>query len=255
MHGDWHVDVMGVPLTPNPLEWSYCESAILFGVAMLWYHVIFDPLLTAIGANVGRIPGKGKHYDNLSQLDWAFIHFNWLSTPMFMFHLYRRVWTSCPWALQDMTLFNTLAALPLLFITYDLIYCLFHRALHIRGLYGLVHKHHHKQNVPTRGNVDAVNVHPFEFLCGEYLHLLCIIIVPCHALTVLAFLLVGGVLASLNHTRYDVVVRLPGGIAAYAVRAHDIHHHLNTANYGQYIMLWDSLWGSYREEEFAKKAA
>jgi len=67
-----------------------------------------------------------------------------------------------------------------------------------------------------------VNVHPVEFFSGEMLHLLCIWAVPSHILAVLVFIASGGVLASLNHTRFDV--RLPGGV--YEVRAHDVHHHL-----------------------------
>jgi sterol desaturase/sphingolipid hydroxylase (fatty acid hydroxylase superfamily) len=81
---------------------------------------------------------------------------------------------------------------------------LFHRALHHRSIYHLVHKHHHKQKAPSRGNTDAINVHPFEFVSGEYLHLLCIWLVPCHVASAVTFVVAGGIFASLNHTRYDV---------------------------------------------------
>jgi hypothetical protein len=47
-------------------------------------------------------------------------------------------------------------------------------------------------------------VHPFEYICGEYNHLLAVMLVPCHAAAALAFVVVGGVLASLNHTRFEV---------------------------------------------------
>jgi hypothetical protein len=65
----------------------------------------------------------------------------------------------------------------------------------------------HLQLISTwaaRGNTDAVNVHPFEYICGEYNHLLAVMLVPCHAAAALAFVVVGGVLASLNHTRFEV---------------------------------------------------
>lgn len=61
--------------------------------------------------------------------------------------------------------------LPLLYVVYDLFYTVGHRALHHRSVYKYVHKHHHRQRAPSRGNVDAVNVHPFEFVSGEYNHL------------------------------------------------------------------------------------
>ena len=51
------------------------------------------------------------------------------------------------------------------------------------------------------GNLDAMNVHPFEFLFGEYLHLLTIYLIPGHIVVVLLFVLTGAQLASLNHTR------------------------------------------------------
>lgn len=75
-------------------------------------------------------------------------------------------------------------------------------------------QHHHRQKAPSRGNLDAINVHPFEFAVGEYLHLLPIYLVPCHAYAVVFFVLAGGVLASLNHTRLDI--SLPLGI--YSVK-------------------------------------
>ena len=102
--------------------------------------------------------------------------------------------------------------------------------------------HHHRQISPTRGNYDAINVHPFEFLVGEYNHLFVVWLVPCHAATILSFLIFGGVLASLNHTRLDL--QIPG---FYDVRNHDVHHRWPRSNYGQYTMFWDRVFGWYRD--------
>jgi len=96
---------------------------------------------------------------------------------------------------------------------------------------------------PSRGNLDAINVHPFEFVSGEYLHLAVIYLVPCHVAAAVAFVVAGGIFASLNHTRYDVNFITP---SIYNVKNHDVHHRLPESNYGQYIMLWDRLMGSYR---------
>ena len=74
--------------------------------------------------------------------------------------------------------------------------------------------------------------------------------VSCHVLAVLLFLASGGLLASLNHTRHDVRIRLRlpciGTLLVYDVRAHDVHHRLPRSNYGQYIMLWDWVMGTYK---------
>ena len=86
-----------------------------------------------------------------------------------------------------------------------------------------------------------MNVHPFEFVVGEFLHLFAVMAIPSHIVTVLAFIIIGGICASLNHTRFDV--RIP---FLYEVRAHDVHHRLPQTNYGQYIMFWDKVMGSFR---------
>merc|ERR1711918_262547 len=97
----------------------------------------------------------------------------------------------------------------------------FHRIPHMRQFYSYVHKHHHRQKAPSRGNIDAINVHPFEFAVGEYLHLLTVYLIPCHIYTVAFFVLAGGILASLNHTRYDVNIPF-----FFSVKVHDVHHRM-----------------------------
>jgi sterol desaturase/sphingolipid hydroxylase (fatty acid hydroxylase superfamily) len=49
-----------------------------------------------------------------------------------------------------MTVMNTAVAFVALYVVYDLFYTLFHRFLHHRSVYWLVHKHHHRQHAPTR---------------------------------------------------------------------------------------------------------
>lgn len=115
------------------------------------------------------------------------------------------------------------------------------------SVYHLVHRHHHRQLAPSRGTTDAVNVHPFEFLVGEYLHLAAVCITGkllrllglggVHVAACLAFVVLGGVAASLNHTRLDV--RLLWGL--FEVRAHDVHHRMPKANFGQYTQTWDRV--------------
>ena len=75
------------------------------------------------------------------------------------------------WEHDKATALNTVGSLFALFVLYDFAYTSFHIALHHPSVYWMVHKHHHRQKVPSRGNVDAVNVHPFEFTTGEYVAL------------------------------------------------------------------------------------
>ena len=150
-----------------------------------------------------------------------------------------------------MSVTNILLPLPALFIVFDFFYTILHWALHIKAIYGFIHKHHHHQKAPSRANVDAINVHPIEFFLGEYNHLwalyLCCAIGQwkIHVVGTILFLAVGGVLAGWNHTRFDIVVQI-FGIPIFDSKVHDVHHRIPQSNYGQYIMVWDYLFGTFR---------
>lgn len=219
---------------------------ILIGLEVLSHivHLIFN--------NTGSklIPVKGKHLDVLEFEDNVYIWINKALTMLFVYHL---VWvcqksTTILWRPEEANIYNTVGSLALFYIFYDFFYMNFHRILHFRWLYPYIHKHHHKQKAPSRGNLDAINVHPFEFVVGEYLHLLTIFVIPCHIYAVMFFILAGGFLASLNHTRFDIVIPF-----LYSVKVHDVHHRLPESNYGQYIMFWDYLFGSYRSYDLHTK--
>ena len=127
------------------------------------------------------------------------------------------------WELEELSFVNTFLPIPVLFITYDFFYTLLHWLLHVKAIYAFVHKHHHHQKAPSRANIDAVNVHPLEFFLGEFNHVLALHLVvkgmplvAYHGMDVswlgaALFIAMGGVLAGLNHTRYDLVVRIPSG--------------------------------------------
>jgi sterol desaturase/sphingolipid hydroxylase (fatty acid hydroxylase superfamily) len=241
--GEWNVE-----------NWSLGMMAA-FSTGIMVGLQILSSCLPFIFGNGGTkhklIPVKGKHLDSLSWDDNLFITINKLLTILFVYHL---IWVcqksnSISWLAEEVTLLNTAGSLTAFYIFYDLFYYNFHRILHFRSLYGFVHKHHHKQKAPSRGNLDAINVHPFEFVVGEYLHLLTIYCIPCHIYTVTFFILAGGFLASLNHTRYDVNIPY-----LYSVKVHDVHHRLPESNYGQYTMFWDHLLGSYRGYDQNTKA-
>ncbi|RYH13977.1 fatty acid hydroxylase family protein, partial [archaeon] len=230
-------------------EWDFSQwsASILPGfciVIVVGMEILSHIVPIVFGSTTsGRIPIKAKHLDEFSSTDTLFIWINKLLTSFFVYHLLYVCYYSptIKWQWSEATMSNTLGSLVLFYIFYDFFYMNFHRILHIKELYSIIHKHHHRQKAPSRGNLDAINVHPFEFFVGEYLHLVTVYFIPCHMYAVAFFIIVGGVLASLNHTRYDIVI--PG---LYSVKVHDVHHRLPESNYGQYIMLWDYLFGSYR---------
>ena len=218
---------------------AFCIT-ILVGLEILSKIIPF--IFQSVGSPL--IPIKGKHLDHFSNQDHIFISINKFLTILFVYHLVivTRSCETIKWDFDELSLFNTFGSLFLFYIFYDFFYMNFHRILHLRSLYSVIHKHHHRQKAPSRGNLDAINVHPFEFVVGEYLHLLTIYLIPCHIYTVAFFILAGGILASLNHTRFDIDIPY-----IFSVKVHDVHHRLPESNYGQYTMFWDYLFGSYRE--------
>mmetsp|Transcript_2150 Transcript_2150/g.5024 ORF Transcript_2150/g.5024 Transcript_2150/m.5024 type:complete len:258 (-) Transcript_2150:115-888(-) len=234
----------------QPWEYVAWCSVIVLGLELMAWLVsnvppFFGPMM---------LPQRGKHLDVFTWKDCAFIAWNKFTTAVFTYHTVRFCWFShaVQWELSELNIFNTVLAFSALFAVYDFFYHLFHRALHLRSIYKYIHKHHHNQHAPTRGNSDAVNVHPFEFIVGEYLHLVAIALVPCHVITAAVFVVLGGVVASLNHTRYNLSL-----LGVFDVKFHDQHHVVPTVNYGQYVMLWDKIFGTYQEyphEKLQKKA-
>ncbi|KAL7528473.1 hypothetical protein ACHAWF_002574 [Thalassiosira exigua] len=173
------------------------------------------------------------------------------------------------WATDELSLTNTILPVPLLFFVYDFFYTLLHWALHVKAIYAYVHKHHHHQKAPSRANIDAVNVHPLEFFLGEFNHVLALRLVvrgipfvgfkgtDVSWLGAALFIALGGILAGLNHTRHDVVVRAPSPIrdgegkrrswTVFDSKHHDVHHRIPQSNYGQYTVAWDRIFGTFRE--------
>uniref|UniRef100_A0A7R9W2V0 Fatty acid hydroxylase domain-containing protein n=1 Tax=Pseudictyota dubia TaxID=2749911 RepID=A0A7R9W2V0_9STRA len=206
-----------------------------------WFHAKF-------------IPVRGKHLDELSSKDNLFIGLNKLATAPFVYFMVRYMFyePNSSWAPRNITWMNTLLPLPIIFVAYDFFYTLLHWALHIKAIYGYIHKHHHHQKAPSRANVDAVNVHPIEYFLGEYNHIFACFLycrvmgMELHIAAIVLFLVIGGTLAGLNHTRFDCVVKL-WGATIYDSKHHDVHHRIPQSNYGQYIMLWDRIFGSFRD--------
>lgn len=230
-----------VDLAAGPADWPLWFTIVYCGLIALGLELLSHIVHILFGF-ADDIPIRGKHLDKFAFQDHLFVNINKVLTMVFVYHV---IWVtyntpSIKWRQEELTLMNSLGALVGFYAFYDFFYMWFHRILHLRSIYVYIHKHHHQQKAPSRGNLDAINVNPIEFLVGEYLHLLTIYVIPCHIYAVAFFILAGGIFASLNHTRHDIVI--PG---LYDVKAHDIHHRIPESNYGQYTMFWDKLHGSW----------
>lgn len=264
--------------------WSYVEwVALLFGALHILGAIVsaWADVATEGGKRGIREAPAGKLLE-FDASDRAYIAFNKVMTAVFTHLALKYTWASghVAWSLEAAGVLSSSSSpsslslsslwasvgvpalyfslsLAALYVVYDFFYTLFHAALHHRSVYRFVHKHHHKQCVPFRGNLDAINVHPFEFATGEFNHLLSVHLVALaleaatggavrlHLVTVWAFILVGGILASLNHTRFAAA--LPGGL--FQVAYHDVHHAMQRYNYGQYTVVWDRVFGTFRAHD------
>jgi sterol desaturase/sphingolipid hydroxylase (fatty acid hydroxylase superfamily) len=220
--------------------------AVILGALEILNQLLLNGFLPS---KFGEIPKSGHHLDEFNAKDILFICINKLSVAFFTYHMLRFCVLSdrILWRPSELTPFNTVAALVLLYVVYDFFYYWLHRILHHRSIYSFVHKHHHRQMAPSRGNLDAINVHPFELISGEYNHLFTLFLITryitsVHAMTILTFVLLSGLLASLNHTRADVKF-----FRLYLVAYHDIHHYQPNTNYSQYFPIWDVVFGSFKD--------
>ncbi|KAL7572073.1 hypothetical protein ACA910_001718 [Epithemia clementina (nom. ined.)] len=228
----------------------------IFFIALL---LLAFELLDFISKNCGKwwslkqIPVRGKHLDDFILTDFVFIGISKAGTAPFVYWYLQFCYADferLDWKMSTLSFSNTILALAALFVVYDFFYTILHWFLHIKSVYGWIHKHHHVQKAPSRANVDAVNVHPIEFVLGEYNHLFALYLVTrvinVHFVTAFLFLAIGGFLAGINHTRYDVVIPFFFGWTIYDSKVHDVHHRIPQSNYGQYSMLWDHIFGTFR---------
>ena len=188
--------------------------------------------------------------ERLEWIDYLYLGINSLIEWIFTAHVIRLVLENPNLAYRprDLTFFNTLPALYLIFALDDFFYAPAHKLMHQPFVYAYVHKHHHRQNLPKRGYLDAGNEHPIEQVLGLSCLWLTLIIVSrlvgVHALTIVAHFLAYAILALLNHTNFDVNFHFAG--FHYSVKNHEMHHRYPQANLAQYFMLWDKLLGTYK---------
>jgi len=277
----------------NPIIWriiGILSFTLYDKLTWEWYHYIewiflmflalsiLGSLVLLIGEYFGYTtinttipPGTGKAgiLEEFELIDRTYITINKLVTCIFTYQVIHYTWYETDivqWSFPNTTsLINQLAQILLtlvcFYVIYDFGYTLFHWGLHHGSIYRFVHKHHHRNCVPFRGNLDAINVHPFEFITGEYNHLFAIHLtgilfkkyssllfgesIKIHIGVLGFFIIIGGILASFNHTRYAIA--LPLGL--FQVAYHDVHHAKQMFNYGQYTMFWDRIFGTFKAHD------
>ena len=264
LNNSYVIDLVESAKTINPFDhssWSWQQyaifaAAVILGERLQEYAVPLIGWLSGLDRKEIALPPGGKMLAEFELIDHTYITLNTLYLPVFAYHVISWVGTSSAivhGGLGAATLLNTVVGFIAMWIVYDAPYALFHYCMHHRSVYAYVHKHHHRQVVPFRGTRDGFNIHPIEMLGGSYCYLLSMFLVAhgiryvtggsdgLHWATAAAYMTISSVFSGLNHTRFDL--RIPG---VYQVAYHDVHHSHFTVNYGQYLMMYDKLFGTFR---------
>mmetsp|Transcript_67139 Transcript_67139/g.187886 ORF Transcript_67139/g.187886 Transcript_67139/m.187886 type:complete len:253 (-) Transcript_67139:338-1096(-) len=185
----------------------------------------------------------------LDRMDFFYLACNAVVETVFIGHLVHYLWHSdrVDRSLSSFGVLNGPVALWLLIIFNDMLYAPFHRALHHPMLYRWIHKHHHRITYPQRGNIDARNEHPLEQIMAMSLWYAATRMVTAltglHGAVIVAHISVMVIFACFNHTGCDLKFNVLG--LDFAVRAHEMHHRRPDTNFGQLVMWFDRLMGTY----------
>ena len=100
--------------------------------------------------NAKHLPVRGHHLDVFGRKDRLYLLWNKIANGPFVILAFMYInWDpNYLWRPEEMTLKNVFLPFPLFFIIYDFFYTLGHCFLHQKGIYALIHKHHHRQQAP-----------------------------------------------------------------------------------------------------------
>jgi lathosterol oxidase len=133
-----------------------------------------------------------------------------------------------------------LSCVTFLMFTDMLIYW-FHRWMHHRSIYALVHKPHHAWVIPTPFASHAF--HPVDGFIQSLPYHIYVFLFPLHKITYIGlFVFVNVWTVSIHDGRHVLFDAIVNGAAH-----HTLHHTGFKYNYGQYFTLWDRIGGSYKK--------
>lgn len=249
----YNFDALKARILDGPGALTTLDRLLYFAVLALAFEV-FNYISIHLGEwiHAKHLPVRGHHLDVLTRKDKFYLLLNKISNGPFVLVAFMYVnWDpNFLWDPKEMTMMNVAAPFPIFFMVYDFFYTLGHMFLHQKGIYALIHKHHHRQQAPSRGSTDALNVHPLEYAFGQYnaiwtLFLMCRFM-QIHIVGGNLIMFATNAASCFNHQRFDIKIPLFFGINLYESKCHDLHHRIPNVNFGQYIMLWDWIFGTHR---------
>ncbi|MES2003725.1 MAG: sterol desaturase family protein [Bacteroidota bacterium] len=141
-------------------------------------------------------------------------------------------------------------AYPLMFIMHDTYFYFTHRLMHHRALFKWFHLVHHQSTNPSPWAAYAF--HPLEAIVEAGIVIVFLFTIPIHRSHLIIFFLVMILYNVYGHLGYELY---PKGFSKSRVGKwintsvnHNQHHQYFKGNYGLYLLFWDRIFGTVRED-------
>jgi sterol desaturase/sphingolipid hydroxylase (fatty acid hydroxylase superfamily) len=141
-------------------------------------------------------------------------------------------------------------AFPLMLLMHDTYFYWTHRAMHHPALFRIMHLVHHKSTNPS--SWAAYAFHPLEAIVEVGIVIVFLFTIPIHAFHLPMFFLFMIIYNVYGHLGYELY---PKGFAKHPIGRwintsvnHNQHHQYFKGNYGLYLLFWDRIMGTIRED-------
>jgi Delta7-sterol 5-desaturase len=143
-----------------------------------------------------------------------------------------------------------LLAFPIMFVIHDTYFYWIHRIMHHPSLFKWFHLVHHQSTNPSPWAAYAF--HPLEAILENGIILIFYFSIPMHVTHVPIFFLFSIIYNIYGHLGWELY---PKGFSRTAIGrwvntsvAHNQHHKYFKGNYGLYLLFWDRVMGTLRED-------
>ncbi len=162
----------------------------------------------------------------------------------------QRGWTRVYFDIEDRGWGWFIASIVLTIFVHDAYFYWTHRLMHLRPLFALIHRDHHRSTNPTPWAAYAFG--PLEALMQAGILPLVIFLYPIHPLAFIIFMLVQIGFNVMGHAGFEIFPRwfLDTWMGKFlnTPTNHAMHHQYFTGNYGLYFNLWDRLMGTNHKD-------
>lgn len=128
-------------------------------------------------------------------------------------------------------------------LVHDTYFYWFHRLLHLRPLFRVIHRTHHLSVTPSP--FASLSFHPLEAVIQFGINLLMIFLIPLHPIAIGMFVFYNILLNTAGHLGYEIIPSwmTTNRLFKYGltVTHHDMHHTHPNRNFGLCFTFWDRI--------------